>query len=192
MRAYILSLYVIRSQMNDRGKINGHTKHRGGNTGILLLGNFASLSNVDQCCSFMRFHRNFRHSQWFAFATILRRVSRPQKGWSAVSRRGQETSRTRPLSSQALNFPESRRRGNLFAHHYAFGRSERRSDPEVPHHFLATAGINHFILRPVAPCNFSFVRHLPAVVFPSLLYIARKYVPLRKWTLKNPLSSRTK
>lgn len=89
----------------------------------------------------------------------------------------------RVRSSRALT-SQSHDEGNLFTHHYAFDRSERGSDPGISHYFLATAGINHLSLHPVALCNFSFCPQLCSP--PSC--IARKNVPLWNRTFKNLLS----
>lgn len=114
-----------------------------------------------------------RHSQLFAFTATLRRAScrKDLLRFHAVAEM-----HARVRSSRALTF-QSHDEGNLFAHHYAFGRSERGSDPGISHYFLATAGINHLFLHPVALCNFSFDRPVRSCVL-FLRVLREKNAPL--------------
>lgn len=189
---YVQRIYtfssVIHNKINDRNRINGCTKLRG-NTEIFLSPNFASLLiavDADQCSSFTRFPQF--HNSAFTMVRFHHDIT------SCIIYKKNDLRfhtavkvHARVCSSRALNFPESRRKEPVRTSLCFWPK--RRSDPGISHYFLATTGINHLILYPVALCNFSFVRLVGSCVSFLTVHIARKDVPLRKWTFKNLLSS---
>lgn len=137
----------IHKQINDRNKINDRTKPREAISWSL----YPQISRPYRLLSMSinavpsRDSTTIQYSQWFAFITILRR-ERLQKGWSAVSHRGQDT-RTRP-SVPGVKLPRVTTKGTCS--HIIMLLTKAREDP-IPGSHITSSRPQELIISSCVP-----------------------------------------